>query len=162
MMYYTTYLSPIGELSIISNGDSITGIHFDYKISVEERRDDLPVLIVASQWLDCYFDRKNPDPKVLPLKPEGTPFQKLIWSMLAHIPYGETVSYGSLAAKAAAALGKPDMSAQAIGGAVGRNPIVIVIPCHRVLGAKGQLTGFSCGMDRKRYLLDLEKIPYTE
>lgn len=156
-MYYTTYLSPIGELSILSDGNSITGIHFDYEISVEERRDNLPVFITALRWLDCYFGGRNPDTSTLPLKPEGTPFQKLVWSMLLKIPYGETISYGSLASRAAAALGKTAMSAQAIGGAVGRNPIVIVIPCHRVLGAKGQLTGFSCGINRKRYLLDLEK-----
>lgn len=161
-MYYTTYLSPIGELYILSDGNRITGIHFDYELTVEEQGDHLPVLIAASQWLKCYFDGRNPDPHALPLQPDGTHFQRLVWSLLSKIPYGKSISYGSLAAKAAAALSKSSMSAQAIGGAVGRNPIVIVIPCHRVLGAKGQLTGFSCGKDRKRFLLDLEQIPYTE
>lgn len=94
---------------------------------------------------------------MLPLSPQGSEFAKLIWSLLCDIPYGETTTYGALAAKAAEAMGRAHMSAQAVGGAVGHNPISIIIPCHRVLGANGSLTGYAGGLERKLFLLNHER-----
>ena len=110
----------------------------------------------AKAWLDAYFAGNAPSPAALPLRPEGTEFRRLIWGLLLEIPYGKTVTYGALAKRAAEILGKPRMSAQAVGQAVGRNPISILIPCHRVVGAGGQLTGYAGGLARKEYLLRLE------
>lgn len=158
--YFTTCPSPIGELIILSNGEAITAVDVDRRTGETTRRDDLPVLISAKNWLERYFAGNNPDPSELPVAPEGTAFQQTVWSLLRQIPYGKTVTYGSLAAKTAAILNKPRMSPQAIGGAVGRNPVLILIPCHRVLGADDKLTGFSAGIERKITLLELEKIPF--
>ena len=115
-----------------------------------------PILTRAKRWLDAYFSGEAPSPADLPLKPEGTAFRTLVWDLLLEIPYGKTVSYGDLAKKAADVLGKPRMSAQAVGQAVGANPIAIVIPCHRVLGADGSLTGYAGGIHYKKALLQLE------
>ena len=111
-----------------------------------------PILENTKLWLDAYFQGQIPQVS-LPLAPEGTPFQRLVWDILLTIPYGETRSYGSIAREVAQQLGKAAMSAQAVGGAVGRNPISIVIPCHRCVGAKGQLTGYAGGLERKAWLL---------
>ena len=119
-----------------------------------------PVLAQTTRWLGRYSAGEPVVADEIPLDPEGTPFQKTVWRLLSEIPYGQTVTYGELARKAAALLGKPRMSAQAVGQAVGANPIAIIIPCHRCLGAKGNLTGYAGGLDLKRALLDLERIPY--
>ncbi|MGM9529892.1 MAG: methylated-DNA--[protein]-cysteine S-methyltransferase [Phascolarctobacterium sp.] len=114
------------------------------------------VLAKTKQWLDEYFAGHCPD-FTPPLKPQGTPFQELVWQLLLDIPYGATTTYGELAQAVAQRLGKERMSAQAVGQAVGRNPIAIIIPCHRVVGSKGQLTGYAGGLERKRALLELEQ-----
>ncbi len=158
MIYYGTVSSPIGELTILSDGEFVTGVHVDFVLKNEIMKGDLSPIVAAKDWLKRYWDGKRPSPRELPIRAEGTEFQKLIWSLLLEIPYGKTTTYGCLAKQAAEMLGKPRMSAQAVGGAVGKNPLLIVIPCHRVLGANGTLTGFSAGLERKITLLKLERI----
>ncbi len=116
-------------------------------------------LLQAARWLDCYFSGRSPD-FLPPLKPEGSPFRRRVWEELLRIPYGTTVTYGSIAKKLAEEEGRPHMSAQAVGGAVGHNPIGIIIPCHRVVGADGSLTGFGGGIKTKKALLELERAEY--
>ena len=151
--------TPIGLLSIHTNGTHITAIR-SVSQAIGPTNDHDPLLQDAKTWLDRYFSGKSPSPALLPLAPDGTAFQQLIWSLLMKIPYGQAVTYGALARLAAEQLGKPTMSAQAVGGAVGKNPILIAIPCHRVLGTDGKLTGFSAGIEKKIQLLTLEGIPY--
>lgn len=119
-----------------------------------------PVFEELNAWLDGYFCRK-PQHTCPPLRPDGSAFQKEVWSILCNIPYGETMSYGEVAKKLQAQTGRKT-SARAVGGAIGRNPIGILIPCHRVIGADGSLTGFAGGLAWKRYLLDLEGINYKQ
>lgn len=151
------HASPIGLLGIDTDGTHITAIRI-----VSSRDDtgsnDIPIIRAAKDWLDGYFSGGRPDPGLLPLAPKGTNFQQLIWWMLLQIPYGKTVTYGGLAKRAAHILGRSQMSAQAVGNAVSKNPILIVIPCHRVLGANNALTGFSAGIDKKIQLLRSEGI----
>ena len=116
----------------------------------------MPVVELARKWLDIYFSGREPDIEV-PLHLTGTPFQNEVWELLCAIPYGKTVTYGELAKRLAEKKGLPRMSAQAIGGAVGRNPVSIIVPCHRVVGANGSLTGYAGGVDKKLRLLELEK-----
>ena len=161
MYYCTQYQSPIGPLLLASDGKSLTGLwmekqkYFDPPPQAEERG-DLPVLLQTKEWLDRYFAKKRPAASELPMAPEGSEFRKLIWKLLCQIPYGQVTTYGALAQQAASALGRAQMSAQAVGGAVGHNPISILIPCHRVVGADGTLTGYGGGLDRKRWLLEWE------
>ncbi len=152
-----TYDSPIGILALSSNGLSLTGLHFSGQKHFDEKTlqnaindCDLSVFKATSEWLNRYFEGGQPNPFELPLLPSGSPFQLRVWEALLGIPYGETVSYGELAKL----LGT---SPRAIGNAVGRNPIGIIIPCHRVVGANGQLTGFAGGIERKIWLLEHEK-----
>lgn len=163
MEFYTVYHSPIGILTLTSHQGKLTGIWYEGSKFMPKnltRQDDLPVFNSVRTWLDDYFAGKKPEAAGLPLSPSGTEFQKLVWSMLLQIPYGKFTTYGALAKEAALTLGKERMSAQAIGNAVGRNPISIIIPCHRVLGIDGTLTGYAGGLDRKRFLLDLENIQF--
>lgn len=167
MLYQTAYPSPIGPLLLIAQEPQLTGLWFNtdrfQKYNKQEspvHYDGLPLFADVKHWLDQYFAGNSPDPRQLPLAPQGTHFQQLIWKLLLEIPYGKSCSYGELAKNAAVILGKESMSAQAVGNAVGRNPISIIIPCHRVLGADSSLTGFGGGLERKRYLLDLEQIAY--
>ena len=163
MIYKTTLPSPVGTLTLSSDGAALTGLwienqkyffpHGEGAVS----RPELAIFERARLWLDAYFDGRRPDISLLPLSPQGSEFAKLIWSFLCDIPYGETTTYGALAAKAAEAMGRAHMSAQAVGGAVGHNPISIIIPCHRVLGANGSLTGYAGGLERKRFLLNHER-----
>lgn len=153
MNYETQYLSPVGRLTLRSDGGAITGIAF----GSTDKATTCPVIEEAERWLDAYFRGERPDARTLPLKGEGTGFQKSVWKILLTIPYGKTMTYGQIAK----VLG-PGMSARAVGQAVGRNPIAIVIPCHRVLGTGGKITGFSGGLDIKRELLHLEGIPYRD
>lgn len=122
------------------------------------RDDRLAVFAQTRRWLDRYFAGDRPAQGELPLAPEGGEFRQRVWRLLCEIPYGETTTYGALARQAAVELGRSSMSAQAVGGAVGHNPISIIIPCHRVLGADGSLTGYAGGLEAKRYLLQLEGI----
>lgn len=155
MIYRKDIPSPIGMLTMASDGENLIGLwmegqkHFPTVAMVE--KDDLTVFRQTEHWLRQYFEGEAPDPAGLPLAPEGSSFQKSVWKLLVQIPYGQLATYGQLAK----ALGCK--SSQAVGGAVGRNPISVVIPCHRVVGADGKLTGYAGGLERKQYLLELEK-----
>ena len=157
MLYSTDYSSPLGEMLIASDGEAVCGVwfygqnHFPSFDNLIEK-DDLTVFCDVRQWFDDYFGGLNPKIN-FKLKPQGSQFRLKVWQVLSDIPYGETLTYGEIASKIS-----PTMSAQAVGGAVGQNPIVILIPCHRVLGAGGKLTGYAAGLDRKTELLKLEKI----
>lgn len=158
MEYRTVYPSPLGPLTLASDGCALTGLwqagqkHFGGGALQWEEREDMPVFDAARLWLDDYFAGDEPDPEDLPLAPSGTDFQQAVWQQLLQIPYGETVTYGDLAARIGC------QSARAVGGAVGRNPISIIIPCHRVLGADGSLTGYAGGTECKRWLLAHEEL----
>ena len=163
--YISEYPSPLGLISLIQSGDALTGLFQPgQKAGLPEDaiRMDTPLLRQVGLWLDRYFAGEIPGPLPVPLRPEGTPFARRVWEILLTIPYGESRTYGAIAAEIGAELGKPRMSAQAVGNAVGRNPIGILIPCHRVLGHDGRLTGYAGGLEKKRFLLDLEGISYTE
>lgn len=162
MLYTYQYSSPLGKIIFASDGISITGLWFDgqkyFNVSILNKSEkiNLPVFEETKQWLDIYFGGRAPDftPK---LNPEGTPFRKSVWDILLTIPFGKTMTYGEIADKIAAQTGIRKMSAQAVGGAVGHNPISIIIPCHRVIGSDGNLTGYAGGIDKKAYLLKMEK-----
>lgn len=153
-MYYTTMDSPVGELLLVSDGTCLTGLLLDVQPeSSWQRQKDLPLFDRTRAWLRDYFAGKNPNAEMLSLKAEGTPFQKEVWNLLMAIPYGETRTYGDLAREMARRMGKDKMSSQAVGQAVGKNPISIIIPCHRVVGAGGKLTGYAWGITKKEWLL---------
>ena len=163
MVFYTEYASPIGTLTLASDRAHLVGLwlagqkHFLAPLQeVPVRQDDAAPFAAAKDWLDRYFAGHRPTPSELPLKPFGSAFRQAVWKVLCAIPYGEVVTYGSIA-KELAAKGIPT-SARAVGGAVGHNPISIVIPCHRVVGANGALTGYAGGLDRKIALLTLEGV----
>lgn len=122
--------------------------------------DDQQLLLSAKDWLNRYFAGEKPDIKELPLNPNGSGFRQEVWKILCEIPYGETMTYGEIAKKVAVKLGKKSMSAQAIGGAVGHNPISIMIPCHRVVGSDGSMTGYAGGVEKKMWLLEHEKMNF--
>lgn len=157
MTYTTYYSSPLGKMILVSDGAALTELDFAEDClpeSVEHTQKDLPVFEEVSRWLDLYFSGRDPG-ALPPLAPHGTAFQQAVWNILRGIPYGTTTTYGRIAAHIAAARGGR-MSAQAVGGAVGHNPISILIPCHRVIGTDGSLTGYAGGLDKKEYLLELE------
>lgn len=162
MTYFSRYHSPLGVLTIASDGTCITGLwmegqkHFkDVSNAVEDA--NVPAICQATQWLDAYFSGCAPKIDIPALMPSGTAFQQQVWAVLRRIPYGETITYGQISQQVTAAMGKSQMSSQAVGNAVGRNPISILIPCHRVIGAKGELTGYAGGIERKAFLLRLER-----
>ena len=159
MAFITEVASPIGTLTLAGVGESLTGLWIAdqkyYMAGMEPspvRRDEAAVFDQARRWLDRYFAGDWPQPGELPLQPGGTVFQKTVWDILRRIPRGETTTYGVIAREIAAQTGK-NVSAQAVGNAVGRNPISIIIPCHRVVGADGGLTGYAGGVERKLWLL---------
>jgi len=163
-VYVSLYASPIGKITLAANERAVTGLwlegqkYFGAGTELENAsRTSTAVLMQAEAWLDGYFAGRC-EPVSFPLEPKGTEFQKLVWQLLRQIPSGKTVTYGELAKQAAARLGKPSMSPQAVGSAVGRNPISVLIPCHRVVGADGSLTGYAGGTQRKRFLLRLEGV----
>ena len=157
------YASPIGGLLLAADGQGLTGLWLDGEkyfakgLPQTHEAGDTPALQAAVRWLDLYFDGRRPQ-FTPPLHPIGTPFQMKVWRILLEIPYGKTTTYGAIAARIAREEGKARMSAQAVGGAVGHNPISVIVPCHRVLGADGSLTGYAGGIDKKRYLLALEGV----
>lgn len=160
-VYY--YPSKLGRLLLASDGTAITGLwlegqkYYGATLLKEHVEEPLPVFEKAKQWLDIYFSGVNPD-FVLPLQPKGSPFRQLVWNILCEIPYGRVMTYGQIAKVAARELGKEHMSAQAVGGAVGHNPISVLIPCHRAVGTGGSLTGYAGGIDKKIRLLELEGV----
>ncbi|MGM9593470.1 MAG: methylated-DNA--[protein]-cysteine S-methyltransferase [Candidatus Onthomonas sp.] len=163
MEYFTTQSTPLGPILLSSDGDHLTGLWLEGQKYYPAARaqsgkfqNDLPIFRQAEAWLSAYFAGERPPMDTVPLAPRSTEFQRLVWARLRKIPYGETVTYGQLAREIAQALGRETMSSQAVGGAVGRNPISIVIPCHRVLGADGSLTGYAGGLEKKRWLLTHE------
>lgn len=166
MDYLSHYASPLGPIALSSDGESLTGLWFDGQkyfgatLSEEQREKDLPVFDGARRWLDAYFQGRDPG-FTPPLNPRGTPFQKAVWDILLTIPRGSTLTYGQIADRVAKAMGRGRMSAQAVGGAVGHNPISILIPCHRVVGTNGSLTGYAGGVDKKLWLLQCEGVDTT-
>ena len=163
MQYIDKYHSPLGNITIASNGECLTGLWFDGQkyfadtLSAEHEEKILPVFEQTEQWLDLYFRGEIPD-FTPPLHLNGSPFRLAIWEILMRIPYGQVMTYGQIAAIIAENKGQKTMSAQAVGGAVGHNPISIIIPCHRVVGSNGSLTGYAGGIEKKIGLLTLEKI----
>ncbi len=163
MQYTCQYNSPIGDITLSSDGQYLTGIHFNGLKTISTHpaktnyKPGTAILEETKRWLDIYFQGKNPDftPKI---KLEGTPFRIFVWEILTHIPYGHTRSYKDIAEIIVEEYHFKNMSAQAIGGTVSHNPIPIIIPCHRVIGASGKLIGYSAGLERKVKLLELEGI----
>jgi methylated-DNA-[protein]-cysteine S-methyltransferase len=163
------YPSPLGMIALACDGDNLAGLWLEgqkyYGGTIREEmteKDDLPVFDTTRNWLDRYFAGEKPDISALPLKPAGSDFRQTVWDILRAIPYGEVMTYGDIAKKTAAKMNRKRMSAQAVGGAVGHNPISIIIPCHRVVGANGSLTGYAGGIDKKIKLLELEGVDTTQ
>lgn len=165
MFYSTYYNSPIGKLLLASDGKNLTGLwiekqkyYADTAPDDIQEQADLPIFIKTREWLDKYFQGKNPAVSELPLAPRGGEFRQAVWKILCQIPQGQVLSYGEIAKMIARQTGKKSMSAQAVGGAVGHNPISIIIPCHRVVGTNGSLTGYAGGLDIKIKLLESEGV----
>ncbi len=161
MQYTFIYQSPLGKILLAADDQGLTGLWFEGQKYFAQNLDqnhmekETPVLFQTRQWLDLYFSGKNPD-FLPPLHMIGTDFQKAVWKILLSVPYGEVTTYGKIAQKIAADRGIGHMSAQAVGSAVGHNHISIIIPCHRVVGTDGSLTGYAGGIEKKRMLLKLE------
>lgn len=161
MAYVQHYDSPLGGILLAADESGITGLWFDGQkyfardLPAERVEQNTPALAEAKRWLDIYFTGGEPD-FTPPLHPIGSGFRQAVWNILLQIPYGQTTTYGEIARQLAAKQGLVRMSAQAIGGAVGHNEISIIIPCHRVVGTNGSLTGYAGGIDRKVKLLELE------
>ena len=161
-MYYCTYESKIGLLYLISDGKSLTGCYlegqkyFPNNIDNYYLNEELSILVKSKDWLEKYFNGENPSIDEIPLNFNGTEFRNTVWEVLKEISYGEPVTYKHIAEKIAKTKGIKTMSAQAVGGAVGHNPLLIFIPCHRVIGVDGSLTGYAAGLENKRFLLNLE------
>ena len=161
MIRIQTMESPLGELTLAEENGAIIGLWMQgqkyFPQLSEALKEQSHVLTQAERWLKRYFDGQRPQIQELPLNPKGSPFCREVWALLCRIPYGQTTSYAALASQIARSRGIPHMSAQAVGNAVGHNPISILIPCHRVVGSSGQLTGYAGGLERKKWLLDWEK-----
>ena len=161
------YDSPLGKILLAADEEGLTGVwletqkHFAAKLPPEHEEGTTPVLGDACRWLDVYFSGREPDftPKLHLI---GSDFRQAVWALLLQIPYGKTTTYGALAAQLAEKHGQRRMSAQAVGGAVGHNAISIIIPCHRVVGADGSLTGYAGGLDTKARLLAGEGVPLAD
>lgn len=166
MQYTNEYQSPVGGITMASDGTGLTGLWFDGQkyfgsnLSPEHERKELPVFDETKLWLDLYFRGQNPGFTPL-LSLKASPFRMDVWKILRQIPYGKVMTYGEIAARIAGQKGIPTMSAQAVGGAVGHNPISLIIPCHRVVGTNGSLTGYAGGIEKKICLLQLEKADMT-
>ncbi|MGI5896452.1 MAG: methylated-DNA--[protein]-cysteine S-methyltransferase [Oscillospiraceae bacterium] len=162
MQYTSFYQSPMGGILLAADEMGLTGLWFEgqkyFARCLDKQHEDreTPLFETVKRWLDRYFSGEEPDFSI-PLHLIGTDFQKDVWNILCSIPYGQTTTYGEIAKQLAAQKGLPHMSAQAVGGAVGHNEISIIVPCHRVVGTNGSLTGYAGGIDRKIKLLTLEK-----
>jgi len=158
------YESPLGGMTMASNtdGSALSGLWFDrqrhyaYTLSVRPEEKRLPLFEETCRWLDVYFSGRNPD-FTPPLAVRSSLFRESVWKILCTIPFGKTMTYGEIAAMIARLKGIPKMSAQAVGGAIGHNPISLIIPCHRVVGTNGALTGYAGGIDKKAWLLRMEQ-----
>jgi len=175
--YQTFYNSPIGKITLVAHDTALVGLWLaGQKHPIRQKHaigqeyltrkvqnsfivnQETSILRQTKAWLSAYFRGDRPDPQAIPLALYGSEFQLIVWQILTTIPYGETTTYGAIAQTVATQLGRVKMSAQAVGGAVGHNPISIIIPCHRVVGANGGLTGYAGGLDHKAYLLRHEGI----
>lgn len=163
MYYFTTYASPVGTITLASDGGSLIGLwnenqkyHGNTIFKDMQEENDLPLFEMTKKWLDEYFAGAKPAVKGLPLAPVGSPFRKKIYDVLSKVPYGQVTTYGEIAKKVGI------KSGQAVGGAVGHNPISIIIPCHRVIGADHSLTGYAGGLKTKIKLLELEGVDVTK
>ena len=170
MVYTTDYISPIGKILLASRDNKLIGVWIEgqkyffgklnemvKKEKIQQKNDD-EILVKAKKWLDRYFNGEKPKISDLDLAPIGSEFAQNVWKLLCEIPYGEVETYGGIAKKMAKIMYKEKMSSQAVGGAVGHNPISIIIPCHRVVGINGNLTGYAGGLDKKIALLKLENV----
>lgn len=165
-MYYTTdYASPVGRIKLAADGENLIGLwlegqkYFAGTVKEEMTEDrGLDIFKHTEDWLDRYFAGKRPCASELPLAPIGGAFRQGVWEMLCQIPYGQLATYGGIAREMAEKMNRETMSAQAVGGAVGHNPISIIIPCHRVVGTNGSLTGYAGGIDKKIWLLKHEGV----
>ncbi len=157
------YQSPLGGITIASDGEALIGLWFDGQryfadtVDKNAREKSLPIFELADKWLDIYFSGVAPD-FTPPLKMNTTSFRKTVWEIMLSIPFGKTMTYGEIAQKIAMQRGMKRISARAVGGAVGHNPISLIIPCHRVVGANRNLTGYAAGLNKKIKLLELEGI----
>mgnify|MGYP005937909553 CR=1 FL=1 len=167
MIYTQHYESPLGGILLAADDTGLTGLWFEGQkyfartLDAVHREQETAVLSEARRWLDIYFTGKEPD-FLPPLHPAGSAFRQSVWEILLKIPYGQTITYGDIARQLAAKQGLANMSAQAVGGAVGHNEISVIIPCHRVVGANGSLTGYAGGIDKKIKLLELERADMTQ
>lgn len=165
MLFSTIYESPVGKITLVGDENNLIGAwiegqkYFLSNIKQEVREEEnIDILIKTKKWLDRYFNNEKPEISELSIAPQGNEFRKNVWDMLCQIPFGQTTTYGEIAKKVAIKMNKKSMSAQAIGNAVGHNPISIIIPCHRVLGKNGSLTGYAGGIDKKAKLLEIEGV----
>ena len=163
MQYVSYYDSPLGKILLAADAIGLTGLwfagqkYFALHLDKAHEQKEIPLFEQTKRWLDIYFSGSEPDFSV-PLHFMGTPFQNDVWQILSSIPYGQTMTYGEIAKQLAVQKGLSQMSAQAVGGAVGHNEISIIVPCHRVVGTNGSLTGYAGGIQRKVQLLTLEKV----
>lgn len=165
MYYYYIYNFPIGKLTVASNEENIVGLWLDgqkYYMDIlkgkEYQEKETETIKLAKKWLDKYFGKGKPEISELPIELIGSDFRKQIWKILSEIPYGKVITYRDIAKQIAEQKGIKTMSAQAVGGAVGHNPISVIIPCHRVVGTNGSLTGYAGGIKNKIKLLELEGV----
>lgn len=165
MIYTTDYSSPVGKIALASRDNKLIGLWIEgqkyYLGKLKEERQvngTEEILGKTKKWLDRYFNQEKPKIEELELAPMGSPFCQEVWKALCQIPYGEITTYGTIAKKVAQKRKKETMSAQAVGGSIGHNPISIIIPCHRVVGANGSLTGYAGGIEKKIKLLELENV----
>ncbi|GMA08524.1 methylated-DNA--protein-cysteine methyltransferase [Tetragenococcus halophilus subsp. flandriensis] len=158
MTYMNTIESPLGKLILTSDGKNLTALRFENRVELQKswQEKDLAIFEETKTWLQQYFSGKNPQ-WLVPIKLEGTDYRKRVWKTLLEVPYGQTASYKDIAQKLNASSSVNKTSARAVGGAVGKNPIPIIVPCHRIIGSDHSLTGYGGGLDRKIKLLKLEK-----
>ena len=167
MQYINYYSSPLGKITLASNGNELIGLWFEGQkyfgstLNGEYKQKSLPVFEQTAKWLDIYFSGKNPD-FTPPLFLSSTSFRNEVWKILLTIPYGKIMTYGEIAKLMAENRGVEKMSAQSVGGAVGHNPISIIVPCHRVVGTDGSLTGYAGGVDIKEKLLKFENVDMSK
>jgi methylated-DNA-[protein]-cysteine S-methyltransferase len=167
MQYTYEYESPVGMMTMASNGKSLTGLWFNGQkyfagtLEKDNKAKKLPIFEETREWLDIYFTGKDPG-FMPPLYMNGSEFRMAVWKILCEIPFGAVITYGDIAKQITTKLGLERMSAQAVGGAVGHNPVSIIVPCHRVVGANGSLTGYAGGIDTKVKLLTLEGLDMTK